>query len=329
MIALFSYRADRPYLHLKVSLLLFTALSWSVGVAWAQRSEPQVASSQVHIAQDMELIRTAEQEHRPDAEQGALWAHLASEYHYAAEFSKAEDAYYKSLHLLKNAPTARAEYAATLESLAALYLIYGQVDDAERGRKQALAIREQLGDPSDIGLSHVHLADVAMMRHDFKKAERLALRGMEEMESSSKPPREGMLSGLTTLSYARCFRGHSGEGLMSARQTVAFANRNFPSDSAAVGFALQTVGFAEWKSGAIQDAGKAMLDSVRILRTTLVPADPRLAGVLLQYRDYLIATSRRTEAQEVYDEAERIIHQTVKPCAACTVSIYSLSKTLR
>jgi tetratricopeptide (TPR) repeat protein len=298
-------------------------------VARAQSSEPQVASSQVHIAQNMEFIRIAEQEHRSDAEQGALWARLASQYHYAAEFSKAEDAYYKSLHLLKNAPTARAEYAATLENLAALYLIYGRLDDAERVRKQALAIREQMGDPSGVGLSHVHLADVAMMRHDFKKTERLALRGLEEMKSSSSPPREGMLSGLITLSYARCFRGHSNEGLMSAQQTVAFADRNFPSNSAAVGFALETVGFAEWKSGAIQDAGKAMLDSIRILRTTLVPADPRLAGVLLQYGDYLIATSRRTEAQEVYDEAERIIHQTVKPCAACTVSVYSLTKTLR
>jgi cytochrome c-type biogenesis protein CcmH/NrfG len=120
MISLFCYRADRPYLYLKVSLLLLTALSWSVCVARAQSSEPQVASSQVHIAQNMEFIRIAEQEHRSDAEQGALWARLASQYHYAAEFSKAEDAYYKSLHLLKNAPTARAEYAATLENLAAL-----------------------------------------------------------------------------------------------------------------------------------------------------------------------------------------------------------------
>ena len=329
MIALFSYRAYRPYLHLRVSLILLTALSLSVCVAWAQTSEPQSASSQARIAQDMELIHIAEQEHRPDAERGALWAQLASEYQYAAEFLKAEDAYNKSLHLLKTVPAARAEYAATLESLATLYLLYGRVDEAESIRKQALAVREKLGNPSDIGLSQIHLANVAIARRQFKKAERLALRGMEEMESSSNPPRAGMLSGLITVTYARCWRGHCGEGLMSAQQAVAFANSHFEPESAAVGFALETLGFAEWKNGAVQDGEKAMLHGIQILRTKLVPADPRLAGALLQYQDYLIATSRRVEAQEIHEEVERMTSQTGTFCSACTVSVYSLSKTLR
>ncbi|HET6219450.1 MAG TPA: hypothetical protein VFE27_20675 [Acidobacteriaceae bacterium] len=310
-------------------MLLLTALSLSVCVAWAQTSEPQIRSSQVRIAQDMESIHIAEQEHRPDAERGVLWAQLASEYHYAAEFPKAEDAYNKSLHLLKTVPAARAEYAATLESLSALYLLYGRVDDAESVRKQALAVREKLGNPSDIGLSQVHLANVAIARRQFKKAERLVLRGMEEMESSSNPPRAGMLSGLITLTYARCRRGHCGEGLMSAQQAVAFANTHFASESSAVGFALETLGFAEWKNGAVQDGEKAMLHGIQILRTELVPADPRLAGALLQYQDYLIATSRRVEAQKIHEEVERMNSQTGSFCSACTVSVYSLSNTLR
>ncbi len=329
MIALFSSRAYRLYLQLSVSLLLLVALACSVCVVWAQGPEPQVASSQVRIAQDTELIHIAEQEHRPEVEQGELWAQLALQYHHAAEFQKAEDAYYRSLHLLSNVPSARAEYAAILENLAALYLIYDRIDDAERVRKQALAIRKKLGDLPDIGLSSVRLAHVAMMRRHYKDAERLALRGINEMESSSNPPKAGMLSGLTTVTYARCLRGHCAEGLMSAEEAVAFANRNFQPDSSAVGFALETVGFAEWKSGAVQDAEKAMLRSIQILRTTLAPADPRLAGVLLQYQDLLIATNRSAQAQEIHEEAERIIHQSVKPCSACTVSVYSLSNTLR
>src|SRR5258708_2828526 len=227
MIALFSYGAYRPYLYLRVSFLLLTALSLSVCVAGAQTSEPQSAEAQVRIARDMELIQIAEQQHRPEGERGALWAQLASEYQYAAEFLKAEDAYNKSLHLLKTAPSARADYAATLESLAALDLLYGRVDDAESVWKQALAVREKLGNPAGIGLSRVHLADVAFARHQFKKAERLALQGMEEMESSSNPPRAGMLSGLITVTYARCQRGHCGAGLMSAQQAIALSNTHF------------------------------------------------------------------------------------------------------
>jgi tetratricopeptide (TPR) repeat protein len=329
MIALFSYRTYQPYFHLTVSLLLLTAMRVSVCVAWAQTSQPQMASSPVRIARDMELIRTAEQEHRPEAERGVLWTQLGLEYQNVADFLKAEDAYNKSLHLLKTAPSARAEYAATLECLASLYLIYSHLDDAERVMKQALAVRKRLGNPAGIGLSQMDLANIAIARHQFKKAERAALQGMEEMESSSNPPRVGMLTGLITITYARCMQGHSGEGLMSAQEAVAFANKKFDRESAAVGFALGALGLAEWKSGDAQDGEEAMLHGIQILRTKLVPADPRLAGALLQYHDYLNATGRRVEAQVIHEEVDRMTSQSGTFCPGCTVSVYSLSKTLR
>jgi len=329
MIALFSYRAYRPYLHLRVSLLLLTALSLSVCVAWAQTPELQSAAVQVRIVRDMESIHIAEQQQRPEAERGALWAQLASEYQYVAEFLKAEDAYNKSLHLLKTAPSAKAEYAGTLESLATLYLLYGHIDEAERVRKQALAVHKKLGNRFDIGLSQIHLANVAIARRQFKKAERLSLRGMEEMESSSNPPRAGILSGLITVTYAHCLRGHCDQGLTSAQQGLAFVNSNFVPESVAVGFALETLGFAEWKTGAGQEGEKAMLHGIQILRTNLVPADPRLRGALVQYGNYLTATNRRVEAQEIHEEVERMRSQTGTVCPACTVSVYSLSKGLR
>jgi tetratricopeptide (TPR) repeat protein len=329
MIALFSYRAYRPYFHLRVSLLLLTAMMLSVFAVRAQTSEPQIASSPARIARDIEWIRIAEQDHRPDAERGALWTQLALEYQYAADFAKAEDAYNKSLHLLKTAPSARAEYATALECLASLYLIYGHTDEAERARKQAFAVREKLGNLSDIGLSRIHLANVAIERSQFKKAERTALQGIKEMESAPNPPRVGMLTGLITLTYAQCRRGHSSEGLMSAQQALAFANEHFEPESAAVGFALGALGLAEWKSGAVQDGEKDMLHGIQILRTKLAPTDPRLAGALLEYHDYLVATSRRVEAQVVHDEVDRISSQSGTFCPGCTVSVNSLSNSLR
>jgi hypothetical protein len=190
-------------------------------------------------------------------------------------------------------------------------------------------VREKLGNRSGIGLEQIHLANIAMERNQFKKAERAALLGMEEMESSSNPPRVGILTGLITVTYARCMRGHSSEGLMSAQQAVAFAKKHFELESAAVGFALGALGLAEWRSGAVQDGEKDMLHGIQILRTKLAPADPRLAGALLQYHDYLVATSRRVEAQVIHDEVDRMTSQSGTFCPGCTVSVYSLSKSLR
>jgi len=326
--------AMSSYLRLTASSLLLTGLlmsvcGLSVRVARAQTSTPQITSSEKRIAQDLELIREAEKQHLPDVQRGALWHELALEYHAATEFQKAEDAYNKALNLLKTVPSAREEYASTLDDLASLYLIYGRVDDAESARKQALTVRQKLGNPTGVAVSEVRLSDIALARHDFKKAERLAQRGLQGLESSSNPPRAGVLSALITLTYAGCARGHCAQGLMDAEQAVAFTNTHFESESAAGGFALEALGFAQWKNGATQNGERTMLQGMTLLRARLAPADPRLAGAMLQYQAYLTATNRQAEAGQIHEQVTKMTGQVGVSCQGCAVSVNSLSKTLR
>jgi tetratricopeptide (TPR) repeat protein len=315
----FLCRAHRPAYPLGSSLILAAVL---LGAPAAKAQIPQ-------IAQDLDAVHTAEQQHRPAADVGAMWAHLASEYHGSADFLKAEDAYNRSLHLLKDVPNSRPLYATTLDNLASLYLIYGRVDEAEGIRKQALAIRKKLGNPADVGASEVHVADIAIARRQYKKAEQFALLGLKDMSSSPPPPTLGMLSALITVTYARCLRGHPGEALSSAQQAFDFANAHFEQDSPAIGFSLQTLGYAQWKSGEADEGGKTMQRALVILRSRLVPSDPRLAGALTQYEDYLLTTKRRPEADEIRDEVARMNTRPGAACATCTVSVYSLAKGLR
>jgi tetratricopeptide (TPR) repeat protein len=314
---------------LRSKLYLFFLITLTLRVVWAQTPDAHIPSSQVQIARDLELIRIGEQQHLPPLQQAVLWVQLALEYHLGTEFVEGEDAYLRALHLLKRLPSARAEYAFTLDNLSSLYRIYGRLDDAESTRKQAIKVRQKLGNPAEYAESEVHLADIAIMRRQYKKAERLAQQRLQTMESSSEPPKAGILSALITLSYARCSRGHCGEGLMNAKQAVAFANRNFESESAADGFALETLGFAEWKSGAPQDAESAMLQAIQILRTRLSATDPRVAGAMLQYQSYLIEAHRPAEAQEIHEQATKMTRQAGVYCQGCAVSVYSLSNTLR
>jgi tetratricopeptide (TPR) repeat protein len=329
MSALSCRRTYSPDLCMKLSLLLLTTLSMSIGVVWGQTPDSQIASQQARIVKDLESIRIAERDHLPEAQRGALWANVAIEYWNATEFEKAEDAYYRSLHLLKTAPSAGGVYASTLDDLASLYLSYGRMDDAQRASKLAFAVRRKLGNEAGIAVGQVHLANIALVQHQFKKAERLALRGVQVMESSNNPPKIGLLSGFITLTYARCSRGDCGDGLKNAQEAVAFANGNFDSDSAPIGFALETLGFAEWKTGARQDGEKAMLEGIRVLRKRLAPGDPRLAGAMLQYRAYLVEANRRVEAQEVQEQVARMISQPEIYCSGCAVSVNSLLNSLR
>jgi tetratricopeptide (TPR) repeat protein len=315
--------------HVRVSLLVLSALSLSGVVIGGQTSNAQTASPQSRIAQDMVSIRTAEQQHLPEAQQGSLWGQLALEYQGMAEFAKAEEAYNRSLHLLKTTPSATAEYASTLDNLSTLYMIFNRVDDAESASKQSLAARQKLGNLSDIGLSQVHLADIALVRHQFKKSEQLAQRGIEGMQSSSAPSKAGLLSAYITLTYARCSRSHCGEGVMSAQQAVAFANKMFEPESVASGFALETLGYAQWKSGVPKEGEKAMLQGLKILKTKLVSDDPRLAGAMLQYRTYLIEAKRLAEAQDIQQQVRSMVRQAGISCSGCAVNVNSLSESLR
>ena len=138
-----------------------------------------------------------------------------------------------------------------------------------------------------------------------------------------------MLSGLITVTYARCSQGHSDEGMTNAEQAVAFANAHYEPGSAAAGFALETLVFAKWRGGATHDGEVAMVQGIQILRTKLAPADPRLAGAMLQYRAYLIAEDRQAEAQEIHEQVGKMTREAGVYCSDCAVSVNSLSKTLR
>ena len=114
--------ASSSTLRSRVLLLLIT-LILSMGVLRAQTPNANTLTSQERIAHSLESIRAAEQNDLPKAEQGILWEQLALQYHVATDFQKAEDAYLRSLHLLKRAPASRADYASALDNLASLYLI--------------------------------------------------------------------------------------------------------------------------------------------------------------------------------------------------------------
>jgi tetratricopeptide (TPR) repeat protein len=326
----FAHRRTNRFSFLwKLSLLVVSVLSWRAGTVQGQTSNPRLNWSQEHILQVQESIRDAEAQHSPQARQGALWAELALAYWNATEFVKAEDAYSKSLQLLKTAPSSAAQYASTLEDLASLYLTYGRLADAESTAKQAFAARKKLGSPMEIAISQVHLAAIALVRHQFKKAEQLSESGVVTLQSVASPPKTGMLSGFITLTYARCSNKHCSEGSNSAQQAVAFAEKNFEPESAPIGFALETRGFAEWKSGAKQEGERDMQEAIRILQRTLAPADPRLAGVMLQYKSYLVEAGRQEEAHVVAQQISSVTRQAGVSCANCAVGVHTLVNGVR
>jgi tetratricopeptide (TPR) repeat protein len=317
---LFSSRCSKT-LWILILLVAFLLLSRPVRMMGQNTNERIVGIQQ--------LIQDAEARHLPLAQQGELWAELALAYWNGTDLVRAEDAYSKSLRLLKTDPSKTSEYASRLEDLASLYLSYGRVAEAEATAKQAFAVRKKVGEPVNIAISQIHMANIALARHQFKKAEQLSQRGSETLLAAANPPKTSMLSGFITLAYARCSDKHCSQGFRDAQQAVAYAEKNFASETAPIGFSLETRGYAEWKSGAKSEAEKDMQEAIRILRRTLVPADPRLAGVMLQYRSFLVEAERPAEARDIQQEVSSMTRQAGIYCPNCAVGVNTLARGMQ
>ncbi len=301
---------------------LFLGFAASSALAQTQ-NQTQKLSDKIALAR--ELIHIGERDQSSNAHQGYLWAQLAADYRDAGDFSQSEDAYNRSLQLFKTAPEAMANYATTLDNLGALYLTYGRID-ARNCMLKALAIRQQLGDQTNIAISLQHLADLDVARRKFKDAESEASEAYQTLSAPGAHNGPATVSALLTLAFARCKQDACAQGIQDAEHAVDIARTTLRPDSVQFGITLVTLGFAQWKTGQPQQAETTMLSGLKIIKDQTAPGDPTLSYSLMQYRDYLHAMRRTPEVKEVDAELAAAAHQ---PCNTCSVSVYSLSNTMR
>src|SRR5215472_4535323 len=89
------------------SCVRFWTLSLTFTSVLACSAQTQQSSGpRERIAQDLKLIKMAQQQHLPNKHIGYEWAVLASEYRKAGDFTASEDAYFKALNLLEHSPSA-------------------------------------------------------------------------------------------------------------------------------------------------------------------------------------------------------------------------------
>jgi len=278
------------------------------------------------INEDLRQVHDAEQQHLSNAQRGFAWATLAADYRDAAEFTRAEDAYNRSISLLKGAPEAAINYATALDNLGALYLLYGHSDEALICMKKGLAVREKLGNQAHIAMSLQHIADLDIAFHRFKDAEKEAAQAYQIVVTTNTPP-PTTIAVLATLAYSRCKQNKCAQGLHDAENAVAVARTFIPSNSFQYGLTLITLGFAQYRTNQFNEAERSLLSGIQIVKAQTTPGDPTLFYSMREYLDYLKAAHRDAEAKQLETQlANSNIHQ---PCATCSVSVYSLSNAMR
>ena len=150
-----------------IAALLFAAL---IGATASAAAQPQRSANSSLQQRMRDQLAALQQPTGSDRDLASQWALLGAEYLEVADFPNSENAYSRAIQLLRKKPADASLYAEALDQLGALYRIYDRLPEALNCRRNALAVRQQLGDPLAIARSQGHLAEVDLLAHKYKEA---------------------------------------------------------------------------------------------------------------------------------------------------------------
>ena len=121
-----------------------------------------------------------------DRELGVAWNLLGSAYLDLEKYDEAKQAYQHAIEKLRPIPSAQAQYASTVDSLARLEDSLGQKDLAKALGNKARLIYEELGDSAGVAVTSTNLAVIAYGQRDFKTARRALQRAVQEAQHTTR-----------------------------------------------------------------------------------------------------------------------------------------------
>jgi tetratricopeptide (TPR) repeat protein len=232
---------------------------------------------------------------------GAVWWRLGMLQQDAARYRDAERSYLRAISLLESGDP--ATLADALDSAGTMYVEIGDYPHAEPLEQRALALRQAANDSLGEGRSWMHLAMLALGRHDTAAALRYAQWSKQRLVDGKPQPAaspEEKMTALTNLALALCADGRCARALAPLEQAhrIAVADTStagkFP-----VGYVDFLLGYAHWKIGDVAEAARLMKSGTTAMESQLGFGHPAYIAALTQYRAFLEQTGDFTAAAAV------------------------------
>ena len=200
--------------------------------------------------------------HRPgidsidDASVARVYVSLGNCYLDVDMYLKAEDAMRHAIALMRHGP--QPALADEIGQLAVLHLVMGDVKQAEKEQMEALAIREQIGDPIGLALTWNDLASLYVRQRQFSKALDYAQRAMPVLASNPAVQATDRIAIRQTLASALCGSHQCNRAIPLLQQVLSLASNKFGADSLAAGVDNYLLGYAYWQNGQMDEAADYM-----------------------------------------------------------------------
>jgi len=272
-------------------------------------------------------IRSAVQQNASPEQLGTLWLTVANRYLDRFELEKAEDAYARAIHLLRDT-SSQSQYAESLQGIGNVYSTSGRLKEARKCLTKSLDIYRTLNDEANIAHLHLSLGQELLAEHKYREAEIESTAALKGLESGSKPDLSDMSMAYLTRSRAMCGQGRCRSALNDVSQAHFVALNKFRENSIEMMSIWLVQGQIQMKAGQQADGEQAMNAALRLVQSRTDLPHPYFVTlqlvVLRAQRRSLKAAHRKQEAKHVEDQIALIEADAPATCNGCTVSAPTL-----
>jgi tetratricopeptide (TPR) repeat protein len=234
-----------------------------------------------------------------------LYAGLASFYEDAGMYARSIGALERAVSLLRRNAELNGELAKNLNHLGMLHLETGKMRDAEREEREALRLRQDVGDSLEIARSWNALSGLYFKERKYVSSKDLAQRALNEFSTNREADAVDRISARMNLSLALCYTKECPAAVPVLKDAVAIARIAFKTNDFVLGETEFLLGFACWKSRDMPGANEHMEEGTSIMKEQLGWGHPAYLSALGQYAQFLRENHRVEDAEVVESQIRR------------------------
>ncbi len=252
------------------------------------------------------VVRQAEAAHATNEVLSRDYVQLGLWYQNAAQWGRSEAALDHAISLLRHPLEPGADLATAIGQLASLHVMMMKFRESERESKEALRIREDIGDQLLIARSRDDLAILYLAEQKFEKARDFARQAVAEFDKNGRADVLDRVTARVTLAEALCSLKDCPSAISLLKATLDEAKAVLHADDFPVGISNFLLGYAYWKSGNMSEAEEYMERGTQLMSIQLGWGHPAYVRALKFYAQFL-HEDQKAEAANV---VERRIRQT-------------------
>jgi tetratricopeptide (TPR) repeat protein len=315
----------------RIYRLFLTSFIASVTL-WAQENVPQ-SLHQPFLLEQHGQFDQAVQMLQPLVDTGELrgpdlgkaWTLLGAAYKEQGRFQQAQHAYEQGLRIFEGDERHIADYASTLEYLAALYRAMRQEQDAVKLGLEAAAIDAQLGNHSSLVRIYTDLAGAAIQQHDGKIARAYIRKAVAESQLANSLTDDDRAALASAEAWFASTNGKAQEAITKYRQALDLWTSLHGEQHFLTGWGYVLLGQALAANGESQDGLMDLKRGLTILGQSVGSQNPKYFVGEILYAKVLDQSGMHTEASRLRNQAEQSLEGLLnRQCTNCTVSVATL-----